>query len=97
MKLSIAELRKQANELQIDISSCTSKEDVSQLITSHLYSCNNDYSSQINHYHEIIKALTSKIDTNISHIQNMCNHEFKPEISYGDRTQWICIKCHVYK
>ena len=97
MKQSIAELRKQANELQIDISSCTSKEDVSQLITSHLYSCNNDYSSQINHYHEIIKGLTSQIDMNISRIQNMCNHEFEQEVSYGDRTQWICIKCHVYK
>ena len=41
--------------------------------------------------------LQSKLQKNVNQIRSICIHEFTPEISYGDKTQYICVKCQTYQ
>lgn len=94
---SIAELRKLATDHNIDISQCSSKEEVTERITKYFYDKNHSLSTQIQTYQDIITNLQSKLNQNVNQIRSICIHEFVPEISYGDKTQYICLKCQTYQ
>ena len=95
--LSIAELRKIATDHNICIDSCTSKESLQQIITNESYKEINDLNTQIEHFESIIVGLKNKQKNTLDIIKSVCVHNYKSEVSYGDRTSWICVYCGMYR
>ena len=97
MNLSIAELRKYAEENNVCIDTATSKDDIRTMITKQLTTQNNEHTLDLQYLQIHISKINKSISTNRDIIVNLCEHDFISEVSYGDRTQYICRKCGTYQ
>ena len=58
-----------------------------------LQDINYNLRNDIKQFSDIIKKKEKIIDDNIKKIQSICDHEFRLDICYGEKTRHECIKC----